>query len=67
MGSIIACPIDRNTSLEMPRAIKGMTFSVSDGSSLEFVPLYCPNCKCICMWFDKDSIVLDDDVWRYKQ
>jgi hypothetical protein len=65
-GAIIACPIDRNTSLIMPMAFKGMTFSVGGGDSLEFVPLYCPTCKCICMWFDKESIVLDEDVWRYK-
>lgn len=66
MGAIIACPIDRSISLEMPKTT-GFTFSVSAGSSLEFVPLYCPECKCICMWFDRESIVLDDGVWRYKK
>lgn len=66
MGAIVACPIDRNMNLEMPEGVKGLTFSVSDGSSLEFVPLYCPSCKSLCMWIHKDSVYQVEGVWKYK-
>lgn len=66
MGAILACPIDRNTDLEMPDGVKGITFSVSDGGSLEFVPLYCSSCKSLCMWIHKESVYQVDGVWKYK-
>lgn len=65
MGMIVACPIDENTSLEMPKSVKGFTFSVG-GDSREFIPLYCPYCHCLSVWIDKESVEQDGSIWRYK-
>lgn len=65
MGMIVACPRDDNTKLQICKTMKGLTFSV-EGSTKEFIPLYCDYCCCL-IWIDIDSISQDGDIWRYKE